>query len=149
MPTRDPLSWAYHGDFADILLGKDPNVMLRLLETADIALSFARALVAKDYQRANAMLDAALKPSCPPEFLKKTLEEMIQYSGEEESWPTGVQVVTAADISGKDKWLRKKPEDFGWAYVSIDGLGYCEAVAVMVTDEGERLAIREIEWGRP
>jgi hypothetical protein len=47
------------------------------------------------------------------------------------------------------KWLRKKPEDFGWAYVAIGGIDYNEAVSVMVTEEGERLAIREIEWGRP
>jgi hypothetical protein len=120
-----------------------------MLEVAAIALSFARALVGKEYERANAMLSSALKSSCPPEALRKNLEEMIQYAGDGEGWPTGVQVVTGADISDMDKWLRKTPQDFGWAYVSIDGEGYCEAVAVMVTDEGGKLAIREIEWGRP
>ncbi len=95
------------------------------------------------------MLTIALKSSCTPEVLKKELEEMIQYSGSEERWPTMVQVVTGGDISDMDKWLRKKPEDFGWAYVAIDGIDYCEAVTVMVSQEGERLAIREIEWGRP
>jgi hypothetical protein len=149
MPTKDPFSWAFHDDFAQVIVSKDHKIVLRLLETADIALTFARALVAKEYERANEMLAAALKSSFPPEVLKKELEGMIHYSGDEDEWPTAVQVVTGADITDMDKWLRKKPEDFGWAYVAICGIGYCEAVTVMIAEEGERLAIREIEWGRP
>ena len=149
MPTKDPDSWAYHDDFAEIIVAKNHKVALRLLETADIALCFARALVAKEYERASAMLTTELKHSFPPEVLRKELEEMIRYSGDEEGWPSYVQVVTGADVSDMCKWLRKKPEDFGWVYVAIGGIGYNEAVSVMVTEEGERLAIREIEWGRP
>ena len=149
MSTTDPLSWAYHADFAELIVKKDPKVALRLLEVADIALAFARALVAKEYHRANAMISSAAKPSYPPQVLQKNLEEMVQYSGDESVWPTGLQVVTGADISDMDKWLRKTPQDFGWAYVSVDGDGYCEAVTVMVSDDGGKLAIREIEWGRP
>jgi hypothetical protein len=148
MSTTDPLSWAYHADFAELIVKKDQKVARRLLEVADIALAFARALVAKEYERANAMLSSAAKPSYPPHLLQKNLEEMVQYSGDESVWPTSVQVVTGADISDMEKWL-KTPQDFGWAYVSVDGDGYCEAVAVMVTDDGSKLAIREIEWGRP
>jgi hypothetical protein len=147
MSTTDPLSWAFHDDFAARIITKDHKVALRLLEAADIALTFARALVAKEYERANSMLFTAMKSSHPPEALRMKLEEMIQYAGDENAWPTGVQVVTAADIS--DKWLRKQPEDFGWVYVSIYGDGYCEAVTVTLAAEDDRLAIREIEWGRP
>ena len=71
MPTKNPLSWAYHDDFAELVLSKDRKVALRLLETADVALSFARALVAKQYESANAMLGAALKSSSPPGESKK------------------------------------------------------------------------------
>jgi hypothetical protein len=149
MSATDPLSWAFHPDFAEIIVKRDPKVALRLLEVADIALAFARALVAKEYDCASAMLSSSAKSSYPPDVLQKNLEEMIQYSGDESVWPTNVQVVTGADISDMDKWLRKTPQDFGWAYVSVDGDGYCEAVAVMVTDDGGKLAIREIEWGRP
>ncbi len=149
MSTTDPLSWAYHADFAELLVKKDPKVARRLLEVADIALNFTRALVAKEYNRAHAMISFAEKPTYLPEILQTNLEEMVQYSGDESVWPTGVQVVTGADISDMDKWLRKTPQDFGWAYVSVQGDGYCEAVAVMVTDDGGTLAIRNIEWGRP
>jgi hypothetical protein len=149
MPTKDPDSWAYHDDFAETIVSKNHQVALRLLETADMALSFARALVAKEYEKASTMLTAALKRTCPPETLRKKLEEMIGYSGDEKSWPTYVQVVQGTDLSDMGKWLRKKKEDFGWAYVAIGGTGYNEAVSVMVSEERERLAIREIEWGRP
>ena len=50
MPTTNPDSWAYHPDFADIIVTKDRQVGLRLLATADIALCLARALVAKEYE---------------------------------------------------------------------------------------------------
>ena len=74
---------------------------------------------------------------------------MIRFSGDEKDWPTGVQVITGADYSDMDTWTRRQPDDFGWAYVSIDGMNYCEAVSVTVAAERERLLIREIEWGRP
>src|SRR5262245_58371317 len=49
--------------FAQVIVKKDHDAALRLLETADIALTFARALVAKEYDRANAMLSISLKPT--------------------------------------------------------------------------------------
>lgn len=149
MPTTNPDSWAYHPDFADIIVTKDRQVARRLLATADIALCFARALVAKQYEEASGMLAASLKPSCPPDVLRKQLEEMISYEGDDGRWPTGIQVVTAADSSDMAKWKQPNLDDFGWAYVAIDGADYCEAVSVMITREGERLAIRQLDWGRP
>jgi hypothetical protein len=149
MPTTNPDSWAYHPDFADIIVTKDRHVALRMLATADIALCYARTLVAKEYEKAAEMLAAALKPACPPDTLRTQLEEMIWYEGDEGRWPTGIQVVTAADSSDMANWKGPNPDDFGWAYVAINGDSYCEAVAVMITKEGERLAINAIEWGRP
>jgi hypothetical protein len=95
------------------------------------------------------MFDASLRLSSPPDELRKMLEEMICFAGDGSRWPTEVQVVTATDSTGMDNWTRKRPEDFGWAYVAINGADYCEAVAVTVTRERERLSIREVEWGRP
>lgn len=149
MSTEDPLTWAYHDDFADLLVKKDSKVVLRLLETADIALTFARALVAKEYERANAMLSDDLKTSSTPDVLRTTLEKMIQYAGDDSEWPTAVCVVTALDASDMGGWVRKSSDDFGWTYVAINGDGYCEAVAVIVAVQSGRLVIRDIEWGRP
>jgi hypothetical protein len=116
------------------------------LETSDIALTFARALVAKQYEKACAMLTAALKRANPPETLRKKLDEMIGYSGDEKGWPTYIQVVTGIDALNMKK---KEKGDFGWTYVAIGGTDYNEAVSVTVTEEKEQLLIREIEWGRP
>lgn len=149
MPSRDPLSWAYHDDFAQVIVTKDGDAALRLLETADIALTFARALVAKDYDRANAMLSTALKPSYPPETLAEHLKQMVHCSENDSDWPTSVQVVTGLDRSDTANSVRSHPNDFGWAYVSIAGDGYNEAVSVTVAEEQDRLVIRTIEWGRP
>ncbi len=52
------------------------------------------------------MVTAALKRANPPESLRKKLEEMIGYSGDEKEWPTYIQVVTgidALDMKKKEK----------------------------------------------
>lgn len=149
MPTIEPDSWGYHPDFADLIITKDSQAALQLLVTADIALSFARALVAKEYDEAADMLDASLKKSCSRDVLRKQLEKMIWFEGDEDRWPSSIQVVTAADSSALKDWKWSSPDDFGWAYVAISGIDYCEAVAVMIAKDEQRLAIRDIDWGRP
>jgi hypothetical protein len=48
-----------------------------------------------------------------------------------------------------ETWPRRQPGDLGWAYVSIEGDDFNEAVYVLVSDvEGVPL-IGEISWGRP
>ena len=149
MPTTNADSWAYHADFADLIVSKDAQIVLRLLATADIALCFTRALVAREYERAAEMLASSLKPTCAPDSLRKQLEEMVWYEEGPDRWPTSIQVVTAADSSDMDNWKHAKPDDFGWAYVAVNGVDYCEAVSVTIVREGQQLVIREIEWGRP
>jgi hypothetical protein len=39
--------------------------------------------------------------------------------------------------------------DIGWAYVSIEGDDFVEAVRVVVSALGGKPLIREVEWGRP
>lgn len=48
-----------------------------------------------------------------------------------------------------DNWPAKQPGDVGWAYVSIFGENFVEAVAVTVAKYEGSLLIREVEWGRP
>jgi hypothetical protein len=48
-----------------------------------------------------------------------------------------------------EHWPGKQPGDIGWAYVSIGGDVYSEAVVVVVTSEHGAARIREIEFGRP
>lgn len=99
---------------------------------------FARLLVAGDFEGASAMLTPALRLTLSPERLAAEYARMIEYG---DGPATEVQPVTTLDT-----WPDRQPGDQGWAYVSISGLGYVEAVSIVVTDAGQ---IRHIEWGRP
>jgi hypothetical protein len=46
-------------------------------------------------------------------------------------------------------WPDKQPGDVGWAYVSIGGKVYSEAVVVIVATEDKHLRVRAVEFGRP
>ncbi|HZW05589.1 MAG TPA: hypothetical protein VFF65_00585 [Phycisphaerales bacterium] len=46
-------------------------------------------------------------------------------------------------------WPHKQPGDIGWAYVSISGEHFNEAVTCVVAAVNGHNLIRELEWGRP
>lgn len=117
-----------------------------MLTTADVALTFARALVAREYQVAQKMLTAKLRRANSPAKLQRNLERMIHYNNDDSRWPVHVVVVAGTDAAEMPK---KQAKDFGCTYVAIDGIGYCEAVAVVVVQDAKGFAIREVEWGRP
>jgi len=106
-----------------------------------VSLAFARALVANDFEAAHEMLAASLKASLPASQLKSAYHSMIEYGDEP---PDIVAVMTVLD-----DWPDKQAGDVGWAYAAIGGLGYSEAVSVVVSHESGRSVIRSIEWGRP
>ena len=107
----------------------------------EVALEFAKALVARDYVRAESMLMPDLRSNCTKEDLRCEYERMIYRT----DWVAEyVGVVGSRDeIPGMDV------EDIGYAYVALSGQGLSEAVAVVVSDNGEQVGVRGIEWGRP
>ena len=48
-----------------------------------------------------------------------------------------------------EDWPGRESSDAGWAYVSVGGDIYSEAVTVVVTVEDGELKIRTAEFGRP
>jgi hypothetical protein len=48
-----------------------------------------------------------------------------------------------------EDWPGRQPSDAGWAYVSVGGDVYSEAITVVVTREGGVLRVRTVEFGRP
>lgn len=108
---------------------------------SSFALVFAKALVEGRYQDAHAMLAPALAAGITAASLEADYTGMIEYG---DSPPLDFHVVTTLEA-----WRDKQPGDIGWAYVAIWGDGFSEAVAVVVTDDEGRPAIRAIEWGRP
>ena len=92
-----------------------------------VAIAFAYALVAGKYKIAHEMLSASLQETISIEHLKEKFETMIEYG---DNPPNYVDVDVAMD-----DWPGKQESDIGWAYTSIGGDSYTEAVTVIVTQE--------------
>jgi hypothetical protein len=104
-----------------------------------VALQFAQNLVARNFAEAQAMLMPELRSLHSAEDLQQQFEGMIS------NWQ-GMPVTAVETIEVLNEWPDRQTNDMGWAYVSIGGDRFNEAVAVVVTDAG---LIRSIEWGRP
>jgi hypothetical protein len=110
---------------------------------AQLAVRFANALVAGDFDLAYALLSPELRTNLTPDRLCETYEVMIEYGN---GSPSDVELIVTME-----QWQlpEQRPTDLGWAYVAIAGPGYSEAVTVIVEEAGDGPAIRYLEWGRP
>lgn len=105
---------------------------------ARVMLTFASALVARDFCLARELLTPELADAWPAEALRRELDSMVDYGqGPPDEAMTPVADVTLPGVSETDS---------GWAYVSITGPGFVEGVHGIVTKRG---FIRTLEWGRP
>lgn len=109
--------------------------------TIDTGSRFANALVEKRYGDAISMLAVVLKKSWSEEKLRSRYEEMISYG-------TG-PVKVDGHTEFMEAWPDRKPGDIGWAYISLSGSDFAEAITVVVAEENGEPKIRELEWGRP
>jgi hypothetical protein len=105
------------------------------------ALEFVKALAARDYPKAYAMTAQEYRMRTTLEHLRIAFETIV---------PTDWGPVGPVEVGQTmETWPGKLPSDMGWAYVSIGGDVYSEAVTVVVTSENGEARIREIEFGRP
>ena len=105
------------------------------------ALEFANVLVARDYPKAYSMTAQAYRTRHTVEELRIAFETIVP-----DDWGPIGPVEVAQTM---EDWPGKQPGDIGWAYVSIGGDVYSEAVTVVVALESGEAKIREIEFGRP
>ena len=105
------------------------------------ALEFANVLVARDYPKAYSMTAQAYRERNTVEQLRIAFETIVP----DDFGPIGPVEVAQT----MEDWPGKQPGDIGWAYVSIGGDVYSEAVTVVVALENGEAKIREIEFGRP
>ena len=98
-------------------------------------------MAAGEFARAYALLSSGLQATLAAEKLTADYEGMVSYG---EGAPTMIEVMMTLDA-----WPDKGPADQQWVYVVMANETYSEAVTVVVTQEGSRLAIRSVEWGRP
>ena len=118
------------------MVESDPNT-----PHAERATAFAQALVDGRFEDAHSMLTDDLKDRVPVERLQAAYEGLVEYG-------TG-PVQVDDQLTTMEEWPDKRTNDVGWAYISISGTDFVEAVTVVVSREGDELKIRNIEWGRP
>jgi hypothetical protein len=111
---------------------------------AEIAVAFASALVKGEWVGANALLASNLRDDLSPSLLREQFARMFR--GYSEGVPTSIHFDEQFTM---EEWPDKQGGDAGWAYVSICGENFVEAVTVIVTDRDGPLLIRSVEWGRP
>lgn len=116
----------------------------RVKPHARIAIEFASALVDKDFARAEKLLCPELRQELMEDGLRTRFHRMFR--GYSEGEPRSIHFDEEFQM---EEWPGKQPGDVGWAYVSIEGDDFVEAVTVVVASFGGRYLIREIEWGRP
>lgn len=106
-----------------------------------IALAFARALATRDYDGAYALTSKHYRASTNVKALQVAFEAIV---------PADWGKVDPIEVGHTmEDWPGKEPADAGWAYVSLGGDAYGEAITVVVTLEEDQLRVRTVEFGRP
>ena len=106
-----------------------------------VALEFARSLAAREYPKAYAMMSHGYRQKSTVDDLRIGFEAIV---------PTDWGAIGPIEVGQTmTSWPGKQASDLGWAFVSIGGDVYSEAVIVVVTSENGGARIREVEFGRP
>ncbi|QHV01334.1 hypothetical protein [Synechocystis sp. CACIAM 05] len=110
-----------------------------------LAQQFGDYLAQGDYAKAHGLLCFALQRQYSPSTLRADVEAMINYG----SGAIQRAIVMADCLLTDWQYPPMEANDLAWVYVSLEGEDFLEAVSVIVQQEGEKLAIRWLEWGRP
>ena len=110
----------------------------------EVALTFTAALIHQDFTHAHEMLAPELRARISPSKIRDDFYRLFPAYAQGKA--TSIHCNEEFSMT---EWPDKQPNDVGWAYVSIMGEDFAEAVAVTVADFGGTLFIRAIEWGRP
>jgi len=113
------------------------------LEAAScVAQRFAEFLSEGQFEKAAELVASSLDLSAND--LKVEYEEMTIYDDEPDPGPFEVMVMQCTpDMPNMEA------DDVAWAYVSISGTEFNEAVTVMISQDNGGLRITDLEWGRP
>ncbi|UAW97799.1 hypothetical protein KEM63_13490 [Halopseudomonas nanhaiensis] len=109
--------------------------------TREVAVRFAEALVAGEYEQAGQLLSSEAQRDYSAAQLRNDYRAMVAYG----SGPAKVDGV----LQFMADWPAREARDIGWAYVSISGDDFAEAISVVVAEHDGQPVVRDIEWGRP
>jgi NTF2-like N-terminal transpeptidase domain len=108
---------------------------------SEVASQFASSLVKGDFSSAHSILSQSLKEQLSIAQLQERYNNMTAYSGESAE---SVEVEETMN-----EWSQKELNDVGWAYVSISGKSFSEAVTVVICEEDGKFCVCDVVWGRP
>lgn len=106
-----------------------------------VAVAFTKALADRDYAGAYGMTSKEFRAGMSLEAMQAAFETIVSTD-----WTTVGPVEVGMTM---ESWPDKQPSDLGWAYVSVSGDAYSEAVIVVVSREDGEPRIRSVEFGRP
>jgi aromatic-L-amino-acid decarboxylase len=109
----------------------------------DVAQHFGNSIAANNYPAAFELLTPEAQAFYTPESLKAAVASMTCAA------PGGIQEVEVIEEGILEDWSAKQPGDVASVYVALTGVGFAEAVAVIVVQRNCNLLIRHLEWGRP
>jgi peroxiredoxin len=109
----------------------------------EVAQQFGDLIAKEDYSAAHRLLTTEAQQAYSPARLKESAEGMRTYA------PGPITHVEVMEDFVLKEWPAKQEGDAASVYVSLDGDGFCEAVSVVVAEEGTQFRIRHLEWGRP
>lgn len=107
----------------------------------NVALQFAKLLAQRDYAAAYTMTSRDYRRRMTVEQLHGAFEKIVPAD-----WGPIAPIEVGTTMT---RWPDKQAADIGWAYVSLGGNLYSEAIVVIVTTENGESKIREVEFGRP
>src|SRR5687767_660438 len=106
-----------------------------------VALDFTNALATRNYGAAYALTSSEYRDSTSVEAMQTAFEAIV---------PTDWKSIGPVEVGETmEDWPGRNPADVGWAYVSVGGDAYSEAVTVVVTLDEDALRVRTVEFGRP
>lgn len=106
-----------------------------------VALDFGRSLAGRHYEQAYAMTTEGYRASTSLAQMKAAFEAIVP-----EDWGPSEPIEVTRML---ETWPDKQAADIGWAYVSIYGDVYSEALIVVVALEQGQPRIRDVQFGRP
>lgn len=106
-----------------------------------VGLAFAKALAIRDYDVAYALTSAKYRDSTSLNALQAAFESIVPVD-----WKTIGPIEVGETM---EDWPGRELSDVGWAYISVGGDAYSEAITVVVTLEAGELKVRTVEFGRP
>jgi hypothetical protein len=108
-----------------------------------VALQFGDCIVQNDYGAAGSLFTKELQAPSTPESIKNAVATMTAYA----SGP--IQKAQVMDDFTLEDWPGKQADDLAVVYVALNGENFSEAVTLTLTESGQQILIRHLEWGRP